>query len=142
MEAIRAKQERLARLHFDLASGITADDRASCSKEVPPPASQTTPSKSSQQSASSTLKPNDTKGGQPSQNQTQSNNQSSNTQNPEGSTTTSSTPWMSESDQNKLVAGLRELSVEIEKLHEHEHNVVKKQGSGHVSGSGGAKESD
>jgi len=58
MEAIRAKQERLARLHFDLGS---------------------------------------TKGAAP-----DSSNQN----------------WMSEADQNKLVAELRELSVEIEKLHE------------------------
>jgi len=58
MEAIRAKQERLARLHFDLGSSK--------------------------------------------QGQVDSSNQN----------------WMSEADQNKLVAGLRELSVEIEKLHE------------------------
>jgi len=58
MEAIRAKQERLARLHFDIGS----------------------------------------KG--------------------QGQAETAQANWMSESDQNKLVAGLRELSVDIEKLHE------------------------
>ncbi|CAG7835717.1 unnamed protein product [Allacma fusca] len=59
MEAIRSKQERLARLHFDVSSS---------------------------------------KG--------------------QGGDTSHQSNWMSESDQNKLVAGLRELSLEIEKLHE------------------------
>lgn len=45
---------------------------------------------------------------------------------------------MSESDQNKLVAGLRELSIEIEKLHEHESNVIagSKRGGGSSTAGG------
>jgi len=58
MEAIRSKQERLARLHFDIGSAKGQGD-----------------------------------------NSHQGN-------------------WMSDADQNKLMAGLGELSVEIEKLHE------------------------
>ncbi|CAL8124143.1 unnamed protein product [Orchesella dallaii] len=94
MEAIRSKQERLARLHFDLASGGNLDD-STAGKD-------------------STTTPQQTKEKQSSNSTNQSN------QNPQAQDK-SSTPWMSESDQDKLVAGLRELSVEIEKLHEHEN---------------------
>jgi hypothetical protein len=62
METIRAKQERLAKLHFELGSSKAGNTGTT---------------------------------------------DSSTTQN-----------WMSDDDQNKLVAELRELSLEIEKLHE------------------------
>ena len=61
METIRAKQERLAKLHFELGSSKAGNT---------------------------------------------------------GTTDSATQNWMSDDDQNKLVAELRELSLEIEKLHE------------------------